>query len=211
MNKIKRKHFLVVSDAGVMDKASKILEIKNGSTLCYSENDKMWKDTKSFGTIELVPGWRPGKKVIMEARIRVATLKSKNCLVNLEALIAKLKQFKRLVQNSAFMPSLKETILKSYYDKNFNIWVDNYIAYPKYEDFCLWSDIDHSLGSKIRERKEEVRICINSISEKFHSSEKSKRHCRLLAGAAAGGTAFGAYALAAAVLKKMNKLNKKEK
>ena len=206
MNKVKRKHFLVVSDTGVMDKASRLLEIK-GSTLCYSKKDKMWKDTKSFGIVELVPGWRPGKKAIMEARIRVATLKSKNCLNDLEALIARLKQFKRLTQNSAFMPSLKETILKSYYDKNFNIWVDNYIAYPKYKDFCLWDDIDHSLGSKIRERKEEVRICINSISEKFHPSEKpKKRGC--LTGAAAGGAALGAYALAAVL---RSKLNKKEK
>lgn len=208
MNKIKRKHFLVISDTGVVDKASRILEIKNGSTLCYSEKDKMWKDVKSFGIVELVPGWRPGKKAIMGARIRVATLKSKNCLNDFENLVAKLKQFKRLVQNSAFMPSLKETILKSYYDKNFNIWVDNYIAYPKYKDFCLWNDIDHSLGSKIRERKEEVRICINSISEKFHSSEKSrKRDC--LTGAAAGGAAFSAFALALAKMR--DKMIKKEK
>ena len=203
MNKIKRKHFLVVSDTGVLDKASRILEIKNGSTLCYSEKDLMWKDTKSFGIVELVPRWRPGKKAIMEARIRVATLKSKSCLVDLENLVAKLKQFKRLVQNSAFMPPLKETILKSYYDKNFNIWVNNYIAYPKYKDFCLWDDIDHSLGSKIRERKGEILICINSISEEFHPSGKPKKR-----GGLTGGAALGAYALAAAMRSKMNKKEK---
>ena len=208
MNKIKRKHFLVVSDTGVVDKASRILEIKNGSTLCYSEKDLMWKDTKSFGIVELVPGWRPGKKAIMEARIRVATLKSKNCLNDFENLVAKLKQFRRLVQNSVFMPPLKETILKSYYDKNFNTWVDNYIAYPKYKDFCLWDDIDHSLGSKIRERKEEVRICINSISEEFHPSGKPKKRGCLI-GAATRAAALSAFALVAAM--RSIKMNKKEK
>lgn len=177
MNKVKRKHFLVVSDTGIMDKASKILEIK-GSTLCYSEKDLMWKDTKSYGVVEFVPGWRPGKKTIQEARVRVATLKSKNLLNDLENLVAKLKQFKRLTQNSAFMPSLKETILKSYFDKNSSIWVSNFKAFPEeYKDYCFWFDnIDHSLGSKTREKGLEARLYIDTLRWEFYPSERPKRH-----------------------------------
>ena len=205
MNKVKRKHFLVVSDTGVMDKASRILEIKNSSTLCYSEKDKMWKDTKSFGIVELVPGWRPGKKAIMEARIRVATLKSKNLLNDLENLVAKLKQFKRLVQNSAFMPSLKETILKSYFDKNSSIWVSNFKAFPEYKDYCFWvNNIDHSLDRKTREKGLEARLYIDTLRWEFYPSERPERQ-GCLAGAAAGGAAFSAYALASAVKSKLNR------
>ena len=207
MIKIKRKRFLVISDAGVMDKASRILEIKNGSTLCYSEEDKMWKDTKSFGTIELVPGWRPGKKAIMEARIRVATLKSKNLLNDLENLVAKLKQFKRLTQNSAFMPSLKETILKSYFDKNSSIWVSIFKALPEYKDYCFWADnIDHSLGSKTREKGLEARLYIDTLRWEFYPSERPKNSGGM-AGAALGAGAAGAV-LASAIRSKQNKKEK---
>ena len=205
MNKIKRKHFLVVSDTGVLDKASRILEIKNGSTLCYSEKDLMWKDTKSFGIVELIPGWRPGKKAIMGARIRVATLKSKNLLNDLENLVVKLKQFKRLVQNSAFMPSLKETILKSYFDKNSSIWVSNFKAFPEYKDYCFWvNNIDHSLDRKTREKGLEARLYIDTLRWEFYPSERPERQ-GCLAGAAAGGAAFSAYALASAVKSKLNR------
>ena len=206
MIKIKRKRFLVISDAGVMDKASRILEIKS-STLCYSEKDLMWKDTKSFGTIELVPGWRPGKKAIMEARIRVATLKSKNLLNDLENLVAKLKQFKRLTQNSAFMPSLKETILKSYFDKNSSIWVSIFKALPEYKDYCFWADnIDHSLDRKTREKGLEARLYIDTLRWEFYPSERPKNSGGM-AGAALGAGAAGAV-LASAIRSKQNKKEK---
>ena len=215
-NKVKKKRFLVVSDAGVMDKVSRVLEIE-GSTLCYSEKDLMWKDTKSFGIVELVPGWRPGKKTIQEVRVRVATLKSQNYLVDLEALIVKLKQFKRLTQNSAFMPSIREKILENYFDKNFDTWRNKISPYHNYKDF--WIDIDPSLESKIREKRREAHVMSDEIREVFHPSGKSK-YCNhpkrpmkhgCLTGVALGASlALGvttANALASAAMK--SKLNKK--
>jgi hypothetical protein len=224
MNKVKRKHFLVVSDTGVMDKASKILEIK-GSTLCYSEKDLMWKDTKSYGVVEFVPGWRPGKKTIQEARVRVATLKSKNYLVDLENLVVKLEHFGRLTRNSAFMPSIKEKVLENYFDKNFDTWRTLISPYHNYKDY--WIDIDVSLESKIREKRREVHVMSEEIREVFHPSGKSGNHNHLvgrpkrlgcLTSAATAGIAIGstlaltaaaANALAAAAIK--SKINKKEK
>lgn len=173
MIKVKRRRFLVISDSGVIDKAGKILEIE-GSTLCYSEKDLMWKDTKSYGMVELVPGWRPGKKAIMEARVRVATLKSQNYLVDLEALIVKLEQFKRLTQNSAFMLSIREKVLENYFDKNFDTWINKISPYHNYKDF--WIDIDPSLESKIREKRREVHIMSDDLREVFHPSGKSKNY-----------------------------------
>lgn len=217
-NKVKKKRFLVISDAGVMDKASRILEIE-GSTLCYSEKDLMWKDTKSYGIVELVPGWRPGKKAIQETRVRVATLKSQNYLVDLEALIARLKQFKRLTQNSAFMPSIREKILENYFDKNFDTWRTLISPYHNYKDF--WIDIDRSLESKIREKRREVHVMSDEIRDVFHPSGKSnnydpsrrpKRH-GCLTGVALGSTlaltAAAANVLTAAAMK--SKMIKKEK
>ncbi len=209
MNKVKRKHCTVVSDTGVVDKASRILEIK-GSTLCYSERDKMWKDIKSFGIVELLPRWRPGKKAIMEARIRVATLKSKNLLNDLENLVAKLKQFKKLIQNSAFMPSLKETILKSYFDKNYSIWVSNFKAFPEeYKDRCFWYDnIDHSLGNKTREKGLEARFYIDTLRWEFYPLERPKKQGCLAGAVAALGAGAASSVLASAM---RNKMTKKEK
>lgn len=219
MIKIKRKRFLVVSDAGVMDKVSRVLEIE-GSTLCYSEKDLMWKDTKSFGIVELVPGWRPGKKTIQEARVRVATLKSQNYLVDLEALIVKLKQFKRLTQNSAFMLSIREKVLENYFDKNFDTWINKISPYHNYKDF--WTDIDPSLESKIREKRREVHIMSDELREVFHPSGKSKNYDSpkrplkhgypIGIGAALGAslalTVAASNALKAAVKSEMNKKEK---
>lgn len=220
MIKIERKRFLVVSDAGVVDKVSRVLEIE-GSTLCYSEKDLMWKDTKSFGIVELVPGWRPGKKTIQEVRVRVATLKSQNYLVDLEALIVKLKQFKRLTQNSAFMPFIKEKVLENYFDENFDTWRNKISPYHNYKDF--WIDIDPSLESKIREKRREVHIMSDEIRDVFHPSGKSKNydHSRrplrhgyptgigAALGASLALTAVASKALTAAAVK--SRLNKKEK
>lgn len=164
----------MVSDAGIIDKAGKILEIKS-STLCYSEKDLMWKDTKSFGTIELVPGWRPGKKTIQEARVRVATLKSQNYLVDLEALIVRLKQLKRLTQNSAFMPAIKEKVLENYFDRNFDTWRNLISPFHKYKDYRIEID-DKSLESEINEKRREIRMMSNELREVFHPSGKSKNY-----------------------------------
>lgn len=217
MIKVKRRRFLVISDAGVVDKAGKILEIE-GSTLCYSEKDLMWKDTKSYGMVELVPGWRPGKKAVMEARVRVATLKSQNYLNDLEALIVRLEQFKRLTQNSAFMLSIREKVLENYFDKNFDTWINKISPYHNYKD--LWTDIDPSLESKIREKRREVHIMSNELREVFHPSGKSKnydspkrpmRHGPIIGvalGASLALTVAASNALKAAVKSKQNKKEK---
>lgn len=220
MIKIKRKRFLVVSDAGVMDKASRILEIK-GSTLCYSEKDLMWKDTKSFGIVELVPGWRPGKKTIQEARVRVATLKSQNYLVDLEALIVRLEQFKRLTNNSAFMLSLREKVLENYFDRSFDTWRNLISPFHKYKDYRIEID-DKSLESEINEKRREIRIMSDELREVFHPSGKSKNYDSpkrplrygypIGVGAALGAslalTVAASNALKAAVKSKQNKKEK---